>query len=314
MASWQARSINLGIRAFIRRRNWGNENQLARRARRLFGTPAALSRFFTKGITITGVREGNVRGEWLEQTRSGSGVILYMHGGGYVSCSPASHRPITGAFARLTRMRVFSVDYRLAPENKFPAALDDAVAAYRWLLEVKGTAPVNLALGGDSAGGGLTLALLLKVRDLGLPMPACAVCFSPWTDLAGAGKSVIANEDSCAMFRSQNIYDFAAAYLGGHSQLDPLASPVYGDLSGLPPVMLHVGSTELLLDDSRRVHDEILKAGGQSTIHVFDGVAHGWQMLQGIVPEAKVSLQEAAHFITTHQLAIERLGDRAIGR
>src|SRR6059036_1002777 len=135
MASWQARSISLGIRTFIRRRNWGNEAQLARRARRLLGTPAALSRLFTKGITISGVSDGNVRGEWLQPPRPASGVILYMHGGGYVSCSPASHRPITGALARLTLMRVFSVDYRLAPENRFPAALDDVFAAYRWLLE-----------------------------------------------------------------------------------------------------------------------------------------------------------------------------------
>jgi len=303
MASWQARSINLGIRTFIRRRSWGNEIQLSRRARLLFGIPTALSRLFTKGITITGMPDGNVRGEWLEPARPASGVILYMHGGGYVSCSPPSHRPITGALARSTRMRVFSVDYRLAPENRFPAALDDAVAAYRWLLDVKGIATNGLAVAGDSAGGGLTLALLLKVRDLGLPMPSCVVCFSPWTDLAGSGKSVIANEDSCAMFRSENIYDFAAAYLGGHSAQDPFASPVYGDLSDLPPVLLHVASTELLLDDSRRVHDKILKAGGQSKLHVFDGVAHGWQMLQGIVPEAKASVQEAANFIIAHQPA-----------
>ena len=297
MPSWQARSISAAIKTFIRRRSWGNESQLARRARRLFGTPTAISRLYTTRLTIEQVSTGGIKGEWLTPADASSGAILYIHGGGYVSCSPASHRPITGALARLTRTRVFSVDYRLAPENKFPAALEDVVAAYRWLLDKMGAEPSRLTVAGDSAGGGLTLALLLKAKELGLPLPACAVCFSPWTDLSAEGESIISNEDSCAMFTSENIYDFAAAYLGGHSARDPYASPVYGNLSGLPPVLLHVSSDELLLDDSRRIHDSIQKSGGDSTLHIFDGVSHGWQMLQGIVPEAKLSLLEAADFI-----------------
>ena len=258
---------------------------------------------YTTRLTIEQISDDGIRGEWLTPPDASPGAILYIHGGGYVSCSPASHRPITGALARLTGTRVFSIDYRLAPENKFPAAVDDVVAAYRWLLEKKGIEPNSLTVAGDSAGGGLTLALLLKAKALGLPMPACAVCFSPWTDLSAGGESVLSNEDSCAMFTSENIYDFAAAYLGGHSARDPYASPVYGDLSGLPPVLLHVSSGELLLDDSRRIHHAIEKAGGESRLHLFEGVSHGWQMLQGIVPEAKASLEEAADFIRANQPA-----------
>jgi acetyl esterase/lipase len=228
------------------------------------------------------------------------GAILYVHGGGYISCSPATHRPVTATLARFTRMRVFSLDYRLAPETRFPGALDDVVAAYRWLAEVKSIPVDSLAIGGDSAGGGLTLALLLKARELDLPMPACAVCFSPWTDLAGKGASVVANKASCAMFTPENISDFASAYLGNASPHDPYASPVYADLSGLPPILLHVSSAELLLDDSRRIHDNVQRAGGSSTIEIFDGVSHGWQMLEGLVPEARASLRSAAHFIVEH--------------
>jgi acetyl esterase/lipase len=220
-----------------------------------------------------------------------------MHGGGYVSCSAATHRPITAALARLTGRRVFSLDYRLAPEHRFPAALDDAVAAYRWILESQGVDPTELAVAGDSAGGGLTLALLVKARELGLPMPACAVCFSAWTDLAGAGQSLKDNADSDAMFRPENISAFAGAYLGTTSDRDPLASPVYASLEGLPSILLHVGSTEILLDDSRRVNEAILRAGGTCSLKVFEDVSHGWQVLKGIVPEAAESLNEAAAFI-----------------
>ena len=193
--------------------------------------------------------------------------------------------------------RVFSLDYRLAPENRFPAALEDAIAAYQWILEDEKVDPGDLAVAGDSAGGGLTLAVLVKARELGLPMPACAVCFSAWTDLAGTGQSLEDNAQRDAMFRPENIPAFAAAYLGTASDHDPLASPVYASTEGFPPILFHVGSTETLLDDSRRVHDSILQSGGVSKLKVFDDVSHGWQVLVGFVPEAAESLSEAAAFI-----------------
>ena len=300
MASWQAESVNFLVRTLLRRRTWGDENELAHRARRLLGTPAPFRRLHTRRMKITQVDEDGVRGEWIEPRQARDGVILYIHGGGYVSCSPATHRPITGTLARLTGRRVFSLDYRLAPENKFPAAVEDVVAAYRWIVEKQGAPANRIAVGGDSAGGGLTLALLLKARDDGLPQPACAVCFSPWTDLTGGGKSIKSNDGRCAMFTPENIDDFAAAYLGDASPLEPLASPAYSDLNGLPPLLFHVSSTELLLDDSRRVHVAVQEAGGSSRIEIYEDVCHAWQMLAGVVPEARQSLKDAADFIGRH--------------
>lgn len=223
--------------------------------------------------------------------------MLYVHGGGYVACSAATHRPITAGLARRTHRRILALDYRLAPEHRFPAALDDTVAAYHWLLE-QGVAPRALALAGDSAGGGLVLATLVRLRDEGVPLPSCAVCFSPWTDLAGTGASLQRNDGRCAMFRPRNIPDFARAYLASASPLNPYASPVYADLRGLPPLLLQVESTELLLDDARRVHDKVREAGGVSRLEVVDGVFHGWQMLDGFMPEATQALDQASLFMS----------------
>lgn len=293
---------------FVRRKDWGDEGALVRRARRLFGTPSPFAWLRTRGLNIQTVRDGALRGEWLAPERADDGngdgrkdggVILYIHGGGYVACSAATHRPITAALARLSRRRVFSLDYRLAPEHPFPAALDDAFAAYQWLLG-QGIPASEIALAGDSAGGGLVLACLLRVRDAGLPMPACGVCFSPWTDLAGTGESIRSNDGRCAMFRPENTGAFASVYLAGASPRDAYASPVFADLRGLPPVLLQVGSTELLLDDARRVHDKIQAAGGTSRLEVYEDVAHCWQMLDGLVPEARDALRQAGTFICEH--------------
>jgi acetyl esterase/lipase len=240
-----------------------------------------------------------VRGEWVVPKEYDEGVVLYLHGGGYVSCSAATHRPITAALARFTGLRVLGLDYRIAPEHRFPAALDDAVTAYRWLLE-QGLHGSAVSVAGDSAGGGLVLGLLLRVRDAGLPLPACGVCFSAWTDLAGTGASTRLNDGRCAMFRTENIAEFAAVYLGDNSPFDLYASPAHAELSGLPPLLLQVGSTELLLDDTRRVHDKIQEAKGVSRLEVYDDVFHCWQMLDGIVPEAHVALRQAAAFIRSH--------------
>ena len=205
----------------MRRARWGGDAEaLARRARRVFGAPNPLQWLRTRGVRIEPVRTGDVRGEWVTAARAEQGVVLYMHGGGYVAGSPATHRPITAALARLTGRRVFSLDYRLAPEHRFPAALDDALAAYRWLLW-QGITSGGVALAGDSAGGGLVLALALRARDEGLPQPACGICFSPWTDLAGTGESLTRNNGLCATFRPENIPDFARVYLGPVTPKEP---------------------------------------------------------------------------------------------
>ena len=314
MPSLRARLFNACSRALIRRERWGSdERAVSHRARLLFGTPAPFRWARSRGVRFTQVDDGGVRGEWVApahatkdgagdavEAAAGAGVILYLHGGGYVSCSPATHRPITAALARLTGSRVFSADYRLAPEHRYPAALDDSVAAYRWLL-ARGGRVASVSVAGDSAGGGLALALLLRARDEGLPTPACAACFSPWADLAGTGASVRANDGRCSMFRPPNIAEFAAAYLGTASAYEPYASPAHAaDFSRFPPVLLQVGSTELLLDDARTVHEKIIAAGGESRLEVYEDLTHCWQMLDGVVPEARLALRSAAAFIREH--------------
>lgn len=301
MPSLQGRFFNALIRLFIKRRYGNDVNAVAKQSRRFWGAPAPWQRFQARGLRVQTIEENNISGEWLATERAASNTIFYIHGGGFVSCSAQTHRPITAALARATDFRVFGVNYRLAPEHRFPAALDDVFDAYRWLIGKQGVSPEKISLAGDSAGGGLVLSLLLRLRDDGLPLPACAVCFSPWTDLAGTGDSVRVNAACDDLFYPENIPEFAAAYLGETSAEHPLASPVFGDFEGLPPILFHVGSTEILLDDSLRIHRKIQAAGGTSEVEIYDDLFHCWQMEIGMLPEARDSLQKAAGFIRRFQ-------------
>ena len=267
----------------------------------MFGAPSLYSWLVAAGLRVRAVNAAGVHGEWIRHTdapRDGA-AVLYIHGGGYVSCSHRTHRPITAALARRTGVPVFSLDYRLAPEHPFPAALDDVVAAYRWLLGT-GTPASAIGLAGDSAGGGLVLGLLLRIREHGLPMPACALCFSPLADLTAQGESVQRNAGRDHMFLPGNTEAFAQAYLGGQSRTMPHASMVNADVSGWPPMLFQVAATELLLDDARTMHERVLAAGGSSRLTVYGDLLHCWQMLAGIVPEADAALDEAAEFLCAH--------------
>lgn len=284
------------IRVFVRRRDWGAEGALAARARRIFGAPRGYRSLATVGSSRRPLQRDGVNGEWLVPRRPLPGIVLYVHGGGFVSCSAATHRPISAALARLTRRPVFSVDYRLAPEARLPAAHEDIAAAYQFVLD-SGIDSSQIALVGDSAGGNLVLSLAVQLRDRGLPNAACVAAFSPWTDLTGQSLSVSLNTERCVTFYPQNMHDFAAAALGNGNRANPAVSPVYADLHDLPPVLLHVGATELLLDDATRVHERIRGSKGESSLHVYDDVPHCWQMLFPFVPEAVASLRETAAFI-----------------
>jgi len=308
MSSWQANAFSRAIRVIVRRRNWGSEDALASRARRVLGAPPAYGRLVAVGLSRTPCRSAGMRGEWLIPPRPVPGVVFYVHGGGFVSCSAATHRPIAAALARLTRRTVLSVDYRLAPEARLPAAHEDITAAYECVV-ASGTPSSEIALVGDSAGGNLVLSLALRVRGQTARAPACVAAFSPWTDLTGRSPSVRTNADRCAMFHPENMRDFAAAALGSEPADTPIVSPVYADLHDLPPVLLHVGSTELLLDDARRVHEQIRRVGGECSLRVYDDVPHGWQMLFPFVPEAVASLQETANFIDA---SLAHAGCRAV--
>lgn len=296
MSSLRVRCVGLATRLLIRRRDWGAPERLARRARRLFGAPRPYQWLRSFGVRITQTGTDEPPGEWLVPRPAARPTILYLHGGGYVSCSPATHRPITAALARLAPARVFAPAYRLAPEHPYPAALEDVERAYHWLL-ARGIAPEALALAGDSAGGGLALALLLRLRDARVPLPSCAVLLSPWTDLSGSGASVRENDGRCAMFRPENVSAFAACYAPPAAWQDAGVSPLHGRLDGLPPLHVQVGADELLRDDAVRLHRRLQSAGGSSDLVIYDGVFHGWHMLDGLVPEARLALARAARFV-----------------
>lgn len=299
MPSIRARIFNEFVRRLIKRRYWGrDENALAHRARKLFGAPHISQWLSRRGVEVVPV-EGSVSGEWIAvKSPDPRAVILYIHGGGYVSCSPSTHRPIAAGLARLTRFRLFSMDYRLAPEHRFPAAVDDVFAAYDYLLRQYPGSPI--AVVGDSAGGGLTLSLLLKLKASGVKLPACAVCFSAWTDMTASGQSVRENEASDKMFYASTVTAFANAYLGKNPRENIYASPVFGDFAEMPPILFQVGSTEILVDDSRRIHDKIEAAGGTSKLEIYEDVFHSWQMGIGLLPEADEAMKNAADFIRRH--------------
>lgn len=249
-------------------------------------------------LTLEIVADGPVKGEWHKPANAAPGrTVLYFHGGGYVFGSPKSHRGLTFKLAEEACADVFSADYRLAPEHPFPAAVEDAVAAYQFLL-AQGRDPAQLAVGGDSAGGGLTLALLLCCKERGLPMPAAAFLYSPWTDLAATGASLEANEASDVMFKKNYLAQGAKRYIGETDPKTPLVSPLYADLSGLPPTLSFVSSTEVLYDDTTRLHDKLLAAGVASEMIVETGLAHVWPIFYPRFPEAARSIRQTAAFIS----------------
>ena len=266
--------------------------------RRRFCPPDWIVWMHSLGMKIELIEEP-VKGEWIlprEVRATDDRVIYYLHGGGYISGSAKTGRPLTAPLARQMGIRIFSLDYRLAPEHHFPAGLDDAVAGYRWLLS-SGIEPKNISVMGDSAGGGMALALAMRIREAGEPLPACLVCLSPWTDMTGNSKSIAANAERDPMFVAEDIHRYADAYLGNQSRLDPFASPLFGDLAGLPPMLIQVGRNEVLLDDARDVHEKVRAAGGSSQLHVYEGVPHGWHFGAPFVPETRDALREIAEFI-----------------
>jgi epsilon-lactone hydrolase len=244
--------------------------------------------------------DGPLRGEWLDpEAAVGSArvpTILYLHGGGYYFCSPRTHRAVSFGLATRTGARVFSLDYRLAPEHRFPAALDDTIAAYRRLI-VAGALPQTVVIAGDSAGGGLALATLVALRDAGDPPPAGALLFSPWTDLAATGASLVTNDGVDPMFSGPSLARAAKLYLGDTPATHPYASPLYADLHSLPPLFIQAASTEVLLDDARRVAERATQAGVAVEFEVWPKVPHAWHVWTPFMPEARRALDAAAHFV-----------------
>lgn len=259
---------------------------------------AAVSRMEpASGVTVETVSIGERHAEWLTPANGeAQGTILYLHGGGYVIGSLDTIRPMASHLAAAAACRVLTLDYRLAPEHPHPAAVEDAVAAYRWLLE-QGHPPERLAIGGDSAGGGLTVCALVALRDAGLARPAGGVCLSPWTDLTCQAASLDSNAGTDPQVQRWLLTEMAGYYLAGQDATAPLASPVYADLRDLPPLLIHVGGAEALLDDATRLADAAEASGVDVTLECWEHMIHVWHAFVPVLPEAGAGLARVAEWL-----------------
>jgi monoterpene epsilon-lactone hydrolase len=230
-------------------------------------------------------------------------VLLYFHGGGYAAGSINTHRPQVSQMVAYSGIKALMIEYRLAPENKYPAAIDDAALAYEYLLK-NNYLPEKIAFGGDSAGGGLTIATLLYLRDHNMPLPKCAICLSPWLDLTLSGDSIIANEKLDVMLIREAFPEWVKNYLGDVDPATPYASPYFADLHGLPPIYIQVGTAEMLMDDSVRFARKAQEQGVPVTIDVYEGYFHVFQAFFRILRTARRANRKLAAFLA------EQLGDK----
>jgi epsilon-lactone hydrolase len=297
MASWQARVLNGFFRLTMKRHGKKPLDLERLRAmtrhtpRRVLAVPAGyrvVSVHTDQGLDF------DVADASRAAAHPASTVVLYLHGGGYLFGSPKTHRQVIVAMAKAFEAPVYGLDYRLAPEHPFPAAVEDAAAAYRWLLTRHPGSSIVLA--GDSAGGGLAIATALGIRDSGATPPKAIVAFSPYTDLAVTGASVEANARSCAMFTPRGVQEAAALYLAGANARDPRASPLYADFTGLPPILLFASRHEILRDDTLRLAERASAAGVKVELIVRDRLPHVWPIFVGLLPEAREAFETVAAF------------------
>ena len=261
------------------------------RAEKVFPTPP--------DVKVERVNAPVAPAEWLRPPSAEPGrVVLYLHGGGYVIGSPRSHRHLAAAIASAAGASALLLDYRLAPEHPYPAAVDDATAAYRWLLD-QAIAPARIVIAGDSAGGGLTVATLLALREAGVPLPAGGVCISPWVDLTCGGASYATKAAADPIVRRDGVEQMARAYLGATPPRTPLASPLFADLRGLPPLLIHVGSDEVLLDDAVQLAERSRAAGVDTSLEVYERMIHVWHWFLPMLDEAQTAVDAIGRFVRT---------------
>jgi len=259
------------------------------RAEKVFPTPS--------DVKVERVNAPVAPAEWLRPPSAELGrVVLYLHGGGYVIGSPRSHRHLAAAIAGAAGASALLLDYRLAPEHPFPAAVEDATAAYRWLLD-QAIAPERIVIAGDSAGGGLTVATLLALREARVPLPAGGVCISPWVDLTCSGASYRTMAEADPIVRRAGVEEMALAYLGATSPRTPLASPLFADLRGLPPLLIHVGRDEVLLDDAVQLAERAKAVGVDATLDIYERMIHVWHWFLPMLDEAQTAVEAIGRFV-----------------
>ncbi len=295
MPSPSARLFSVITRTMMKNPFIGRPLDVAKARKRMeIGTN--LPSFLPRGLRVERSTEPLLPGEWLIPADvAPRRTILYLHGGGYFACSPRTHRALTAHLAVRSRARVLALDYRLAPEHPFPAALDDVVAALR-ALRAQGIDPHALGIAGDSAGGGLALAAMMALRDAGDPLPGAAALFSPWTDLAGTGDSMRENADADAMLPADLCVEAARRYAGSAPLEHPYVSPFYGSFKGLPSLLVHVADTEILLDDSLRVVEKAREAGIAVECEVWNDLPHAWPVAVPYVREARLTVAGVAAY------------------
>ena len=251
-----------------------------------------------KGISIDKFEIDGIPTEWISPAEAEQDkVIIHLHGGGYVTGGIDSHQSMCILMAQTLKMKVLLPEYRLAPEHPFPAALEDTLKVYRWLL-AQGYQSGNIIISGDSAGGGLSLATVLSLRDSGELLPAAMVCMSPWTDLTLKGKSHITNAKTESILRPDVLSEWASSYIGAEKSNHLLISPIYADFHGFPPLLIQVGSDEVLLDDSLTLAEKAKADGVDVTLKVWDELWHVWQALGDLIPESKKAFEEMGQFVS----------------
>lgn len=250
-----------------------------------------------EGVTISETYAGGSRAYWHDPEGGAQDrVLLYVHGGGYVIGSPQSHENLVSHLAKEIGCRALNLDYRLAPEHPHPAAVDDTTAAYKWLLD-QGYAPEHIAIAGDSAGGGLTIAALVSIRENDLPQPAAAMPLSPWADMEGTGDSMTSRAEVDLLVSKDGLSAMVDAFLAGQDPKTPLAAPLYADLTGVAPMYIQVGDEETLLDDATRIAANAQKAGVEVKLDIFPEMQHVFQISVGNVPEATDAVQRLAAWL-----------------
>ena len=277
-----------------------NEKEIKKRVEESRAGLEELSRLapLFKDAKLENIDAGGVPAAWMITPGvTKDRAILYLHGGGYIEGSITSHQDLAHRISKASETRVLILDYRLAPEHPFPAALEDSISAYEWLINSEGYNPKNLIIAGDSAGGGLNIATLVKLRDQGVPLPAAGVCLSPWTDLALTGESIKLKRHEDPFVSPDGLMFDAKLYLGKTDPKNPFASPLYANFKGLPPLCIQFGSAEVLLDDASRLAKRAEEAGVEVQLDIWEDMIHVFQAFAVMAPEGIEGINKIGEFI-----------------